>query len=253
MSSGVAERSCAPVNECLWNTLSKERGRGCVSVERHSVKRTIVKRTIVKRSVSEMKVCQRMRAALLLTASYPTPLPCPLHSRTHRRLCTQYARALCNRLCLFFVFFFMSKNPKIKIQNWREVRTPWGRCCRARPTQTCRATGRAAPAPPSPWGRRCAASRLHDVVPLLAANKLQYKSDFTAKRKQVSPQQADPQQAFVYQNAPSSMSPLQTSMAGVSRVSPVSFLNAKPKSAMSLLRIVLNMLVIMRFTKRSFW
>ena len=191
------------------------------------------------------------RAAPHRLVSHTSSLPAA-QSHTPAALHTVRARTVQSPVFIFCLCFYVKKPPK-KIQNWREVRTPWGRCCRARPTQTCRATGRAAPAPPSPWGRRCAASRLHDVVPLLAANKLQYKSDFTAKRKQVSPQQADPQQSFVYQNAPSSMSPLQTSMAGVSRVSPVSFLNAKPKSAMSLLRIVLNMLVIMRFTKRSFW
>jgi len=49
------------------------------------------------------------------------------------------------------------------------------------------------------------------------------------------------------------MSARQTSIAGVSRVSPVSALNAKPSTATSLPRIVLNMDVIMRFTKRFFW
>jgi hypothetical protein len=42
-------------------------------------------------------------------------------------------------------------------------------------------------------------------------------------------------------------------MAGVSRVSPVSFLNANPQTAIFLREMVLNMALIMRATKRVFW
>ena len=53
--------------------------------------------------------------------------------------------------------------------------------------------------------------------------------------------------------APSRMRPRQTSMAGVSRVSPVSFLKAKPSTAIFFLEMVLNMAEMTRSTKRCFW
>lgn len=46
---------------------------------------------------------------------------------------------------------------------------------------------------------------------------------------------------------------LQTSMAGVSRVSPVSFLNAKPIIAIFFPEIVLNMASMTRATNLCFW
>ncbi|EMS64352.1 hypothetical protein TRIUR3_23459 [Triticum urartu] len=47
--------------------------------------------------------------------------------------------------------------------------------------------------------------------------------------------------------------PLQTSIAGVSLVSPVSFLNAKPSTAIFLFATVLNIEETTRFTNRLFW
>ena len=44
-----------------------------------------------------------------------------------------------------------------------------------------------------------------------------------------------------------------TSMAGVSRVSPVSFLKAKPRAQIFLLVMVLNMRLTMMRVKRFFW
>ena len=43
------------------------------------------------------------------------------------------------------------------------------------------------------------------------------------------------------------------SMAGVSRVSPVSFLKAKPYTAFFFLEMVLNMAEMTRSTNRCFW
>lgn len=53
--------------------------------------------------------------------------------------------------------------------------------------------------------------------------------------------------------APSAISPRHTSIAGVSRVSPVSFLKAKPKIAIFFFEMVLNMALITRSTNRCFW
>ncbi|RHN55530.1 hypothetical protein MtrunA17_Chr5g0418851 [Medicago truncatula] len=47
--------------------------------------------------------------------------------------------------------------------------------------------------------------------------------------------------------------PLHTSIAGVSLVSPVSFLKANPKTAIFFPETVLNIEETIRFTNRAFW